>query len=47
MFKKITTKSKVYKFVYSLFLPIILRKNIKNENPSSASATRFLGSFNF
>ena len=32
MFKKITTKSKVYKFVYSLFLPIILRKNIKNED---------------
>ena len=32
MFKKITSKSKLRKLLYSLFIPIIFRKNIKNED---------------
>tara|TARA_B100000902_G_scaffold44957_1_gene52569 strand:+ start:125 stop:1246 length:1122 start_codon:yes stop_codon:yes gene_type:complete len=32
MFKKHTTKSKLYKFVYSLFIPVLYGKNIANED---------------
>lgn len=32
MFKKIKSKSKLSKFLYSLIIPIIFRKNIKNED---------------
>ena len=32
MFKKLTTKGRLYKFVYSLFIPMLYKKNIENED---------------
>lgn len=32
MFNNISTKGRWYKFIYSLFIPLIYRKNIKNED---------------
>jgi len=32
MFKKLTTKGRIYKFVYSLFIPLLYKNNIENED---------------
>ena len=32
MFEKITKKGKLYKFIYSLFIPFLYKKNIENED---------------
>ena len=32
MFKKLTTKGRIYRFVYSLFIPLLYKNNIENED---------------
>lgn len=32
MFKKLTTKGKIHRFLYSLFIPFLFKKNIENED---------------